>query len=162
MPVGNEVWAVREYSLRDAARHEPLADKFLASRKDGGTPDPVAAVYLLAGATGRSVVEIAGLKDDDFDALVAAWDEVNAALFGDKPQPKEFMRWADVYETLIASGHTLAQIGTYTARQIELFLSAAARRRSDQRAENVIDMNLAFAGGDKADQHLTSLRKKDA
>jgi hypothetical protein len=159
--VGNEVWAVREYSLRDAARHSALGTRFLESRKDGGKPDPAAAVYLLAGATGRNAIEIAGLPDSDFDALVAAWDEVNASLFEEKPQPKESMRWADVYEALIAGGHTLSEIGTYTARQIELFLSATVRRRREQRAEDVLDMNVAFNGGTNADKHLESLRKTE-
>ncbi|MDH1681136.1 hypothetical protein N5E30_06005 [Pseudomonas chengduensis] len=44
-----------------------------------------------------------------------------------------------------------------TQRQILLHYNAQVRRRNRERAENFIDINLAFAGGDKAQEHFKGL-----
>lgn len=162
--VGSEQWTVHEYSLRDAARYHALGERLLAGRAKG-QEDPEAMVLLLAQATGKDPIQVAGLDDESFSALVAAWDEVNAPLFKTAeiaPGKPAGARWADVYETLIASGHSLAEIGSYTARQIELFLSAAMRRHNRLRADTVIDTNAGFGGGNHANDHIRNLTKGPA
>lgn len=44
-----------------------------------------------------------------------------------------------------------------TERQLLLHYEAELRRRRRERAEMLVDMNLAFAGGDAATKHLKDL-----
>ncbi|MDE9395342.1 hypothetical protein, partial [Pseudomonas aeruginosa] len=68
-------------------------------------------------------------------------------------------RWADIYACLIAGGYgTPATIGRMTERQILLLYDAEQRRLSHHRANQVIDTNLALAGGNDAKEHLKTLR----
>lgn len=46
-----------------------------------------------------------------------------------------------------------------TERQILLHYEAELRRRRRERAEALIDANLAFAGGKEAEKHLTQLTR---
>lgn len=46
-----------------------------------------------------------------------------------------------------------------TRRQILLHCDAVERRRRRERAERVIDLNLAFAGGKDATAHIKKLLK---
>lgn len=46
-----------------------------------------------------------------------------------------------------------------TERQILLHYDAELRRRRRERAESLIDANVAFAGGKDAEQHLKTLQK---
>lgn len=46
-----------------------------------------------------------------------------------------------------------------TRRQILLYCEAVERRRRRERAERVIDLNLAFAGGKDATAHIKNLLK---
>lgn len=46
-----------------------------------------------------------------------------------------------------------------TRRQILLHCDAVERRRRRERAERVIDLNLAFAGGKEATAHIKKLLK---
>jgi hypothetical protein len=46
-----------------------------------------------------------------------------------------------------------------TRRQILLHCDAIERRRRRERAEQVIDLNLAFAGGKEATAHVKKLLK---
>ena len=46
-----------------------------------------------------------------------------------------------------------------TERQLLLLYGAEQRRRSRQRAEALIDVNLAFAGGKDAEAHMKNLTK---
>ncbi|CAD5107239.1 hypothetical protein PSEWESI4_01510 [Pseudomonas carbonaria] len=47
-----------------------------------------------------------------------------------------------------------------TERQLLLLYEAELRRRRRERAEVLVDMNLAFAGGKGAEQHLKQLLKE--
>ncbi|MBN0273629.1 hypothetical protein JTL36_34095, partial [Pseudomonas aeruginosa] len=68
-------------------------------------------------------------------------------------------RWADIYACLIAGGYgTPGTIGRMTERQILLLYDAEQRRLSHHRANQFIDTNLAFAGGNDAKEHLKTLR----
>ena len=61
---------------------------------------------------------------------------------------------------MISAGYGDAErIGRMTQRQILLHYNAQVRRRSRERAEAFIDTNLAFAGGDKAQEHFKLLQK---
>tara|TARA_R110000868_G_scaffold9204_3_gene46455 strand:+ start:43534 stop:43719 length:186 start_codon:yes stop_codon:yes gene_type:complete len=61
---------------------------------------------------------------------------------------------------LIQAGFGNAEsIGKLTQRQILLFFEAVQRIRRQERAEALIDMNQAFAGGDAAEKHLNQLTK---
>jgi len=46
-----------------------------------------------------------------------------------------------------------------TQRQILLHYEAELRRQKHQRAQYLVDANLAFAGGKDAEQHLKALLK---
>jgi hypothetical protein len=46
-----------------------------------------------------------------------------------------------------------------TERQLLLHYEAELRKRRRERAEFLVDMNLAFAGGDAASKHLKNLMK---
>lgn len=46
-----------------------------------------------------------------------------------------------------------------TERQLHLHYEAELRRRTRERAEVLVDMNMAFAGGTEAEQHLKKLLK---
>jgi len=46
-----------------------------------------------------------------------------------------------------------------TERQILLYYEAELRRQRRQRAEFLVDANMAFAGGKDAEQHLKKLLK---
>ncbi|WP_220814083.1 hypothetical protein [Pseudomonas paralcaligenes] len=46
-----------------------------------------------------------------------------------------------------------------TERQLLLLYEAELRRRRRERAEALMDVNLAFAGGDAATAHLKELQK---
>lgn len=46
-----------------------------------------------------------------------------------------------------------------TERQILLHYGAELRRRRRERAEQLMDVNLAFAGGKEAEQHMKGLQK---
>lgn len=158
--VGGAEWVVREYSLRESARLHPVGVQYARTREEN-RPDPAALVHLLAAATGHSPIEVAGLADDDFTRLAEAWDAVNLHLYVDERRPAkgEAVRWADIYATLIAGGHTLADISNYTARQIRLFFEAAQRANRQHRASLVSDVNHAFAGGKAAAEQIRKLQK---
>jgi hypothetical protein len=47
-----------------------------------------------------------------------------------------------------------------TQRQILLHHESLLRRERRQRAERLVDINLAFAGGKDAEQHLKSLLRE--
>ncbi|BBT16224.1 hypothetical protein WP8S17C03_22730 [Metapseudomonas otitidis] len=47
-----------------------------------------------------------------------------------------------------------------TERQILLLYEAEIRRRERERVENLVDANMAFAGGKDAEQHVRGLQKK--
>ncbi|PTS85484.1 hypothetical protein DBR00_06820 [Pseudomonas sp. HMWF032] len=69
-------------------------------------------------------------------------------------------RWSDVYGTLIRAGYgDPERIGKLTQRQILLLYETEQRLRRKDRAEALIDMNQAFAGGDAAEKHLKQLTK---
>ncbi|SIP90137.1 hypothetical protein [Aquipseudomonas alcaligenes] len=46
-----------------------------------------------------------------------------------------------------------------TQRQILLHYDAELRRQRRERADRLVDINLAFAGGKEAEQHLKELLK---
>lgn len=46
-----------------------------------------------------------------------------------------------------------------TERQLHLYYEAELRRRKRERAEALVDVNMAFAGGKEAEQHLKKLLK---
>jgi|JI7StandDraft_1071085.scaffolds.fasta_scaffold714894_1 hypothetical protein len=46
-----------------------------------------------------------------------------------------------------------------TQRQILLHYEAELRRQRRERADRLVDINLAFAGGKEAEQHLKELLK---
>jgi len=46
-----------------------------------------------------------------------------------------------------------------TQRQILLYYEAELRRQRRERADRLVDINLAFAGGKEAEQHLKELLK---
>lgn len=48
---------------------------------------------------------------------------------------------------------------TLTGRQIAMLYAQIIKARTRERAENVIDENAAFAGGDRAKQLLKTLRE---
>ena len=84
---------------------------------------------------------------------------------GDRPGAaklagKRNARWADAYAELIANGHDPDRIGKYTERQINLYLQAIIRRDKRKRAELLLDVNKAYAGGEKANEHLKALAKE--
>ncbi|OWJ91118.1 hypothetical protein B6S59_25440 [Pseudomonas sp. A46] len=67
-------------------------------------------------------------------------------------------RWSDVYATLIRSGYgDIDRIGKLTQRQILLLYETEQRLRRQERAEALIDINQAFAGGEAAEKHLKKL-----
>jgi hypothetical protein len=60
---------------------------------------------------------------------------------------------------LIAGNHNIEDIGNYTQRQIMLHYEATIRNNMRVRAALVVDVNKAFAGGSKADEHVKALLK---
>lgn len=68
-------------------------------------------------------------------------------------------RWGDVYTILIDHGHPLERIGTYTKRQILLLYDRALARERHQRAERVLDTNMAGAKAKDAQAHMEKLLK---
>ena len=67
-------------------------------------------------------------------------------------------RWADVYARLIRGGYgDIESIGRLTRRQILLLFEADIRARQHERAETLLDINKAYAGGKDAEQHLKTL-----
>lgn len=62
---------------------------------------------------------------------------------------------------MIAHGYgNAAAIGRFTQRQILLHYACALRREKQQRAATLVDVNMAFAGGKEAEQHLQTLTKE--
>lgn len=69
-------------------------------------------------------------------------------------------RWSDVYATLVTAGYGQpGDISRMTQRQILLHYEAELRRQRRERAARMKDINLAFAGGKDAEQHLKALLK---
>ncbi|PKM31730.1 MAG: hypothetical protein CVV07_01045 [Gammaproteobacteria bacterium HGW-Gammaproteobacteria-11] len=66
-------------------------------------------------------------------------------------------RWGDVYAVLIAAEHSPAEIGRYTHRQVLLHYDRALANERRQRYNNIMDMNMAFAGGTNAADYLNKL-----
>lgn len=61
---------------------------------------------------------------------------------------------------MIAHGYgNAAAIGRFTQRQILLHYACALRRERQQRAEALVDINMAFVGGEEAETHLKALSK---
>jgi hypothetical protein len=56
---------------------------------------------------------------------------------------------------------TPADFAALTARQILLFFDQAQRRRSRDRADRIVDVNLAFGGGKDTKHFIDALLKGD-
>ncbi len=65
--------------------------------------------------------------------------------------------WGIVYQTLIDHGHAPRDIGQYTKRQVLLYYRCAIKIERTRRAESVLDMNQAHAGGEDATAHFKGL-----
>ncbi|PAU86382.1 hypothetical protein CK507_15950 [Pseudomonas sp. WN033] len=56
-------------------------------------------------------------------------------------------------------GHQRADLGSYTRRQLTLYYERALAVDRRERAARTVDMSLAFAGGQKATDHVNTLTK---
>jgi hypothetical protein len=159
--VRGEGWVMREYTLLEAARLYDAGTKLIA-QLEMAAPDVAALVHMLAVATGHGEIEIAALPDEDLARLQKAWEELNLPIFAElaKKSDTPGARWRDVYATLLTHGHRLADIATYTARQIGLFYDAAKQVEADGSASRIRDVNHGFAGGKEASALIRKLEKR--
>ncbi|HGN1513249.1 TPA: hypothetical protein ACKROA_002696 [Pseudomonas aeruginosa] len=98
--------------------------------------------------------------DRQWPFLQALRLETSADGAGHRQAGQEAGRWSDAIDYLVAAGYgSVADIGKMTRRQILQQLDAVERRHRRERAERVIDVNFAFAGGQDAERHLQKLLK---
>lgn len=82
------------------------------------------------------------------------------ALCKEEPAQRENSsngRWADIWAILINNGHQAKHIEKYTYRQVMLYFEAALRREQTIRAQLIVDMNVAQAGGKAAKKYIAKI-----
>jgi hypothetical protein len=148
---------IHEYTLLEGVRFAELARVALEAHRNGNSGD---LIYLLADNCKRDALEIAGLAEADFAALIAGYERANHRwLVAEKPKPGKPERWSSVVQSLASNGHTLEAIRGYTLRQINLFYEAIGRLTNKDRAGRIVDVSLGFGGGDEAKAALKSLQR---
>ena len=174
---------VREYGFIEGLRLVPLADPLIEELRahiEAGRPSSVEAVHailgrhagvvaaLMAAAVDIEVEWVDSLGQDAGTALMFWWWRVNGPFLRalcrrpiqDGSGARGTARWADIYATLIAAGYgDAATIGRMTERQLMLHFGAASRLDRRCRADRLLDVNLAFAGGKDAETYLKALLK---
>jgi hypothetical protein len=154
--VGSVRFAIHEYTIVEGARLSGMARTALEAHKTGDSDD---LTRLLADNCQRDPLEIAGLSEMDFAALVAGFERANQRwLTVDKPTGKP-ERWSSVVQSLVSHGHPLPAIRGYTLRQVYLFNDAIHRLSSRERAARIVDGSLGFSGGDEAKDAIKSFKR---
>jgi hypothetical protein len=155
--VGSVRFAIHEYTLIEGVRFAELARVALEAHRTGNSGD---LVHLLADNCQRDPLEIAGLAEPDFAALVASYERANQRwLVAEKPKPGKPERWSSVVQSLVSHGHTLPAIRGYTLRQVYLFHDAIGRLSSRERVSRIVDVSLGFSGGDEAKDAMKTLKR---
>jgi hypothetical protein len=156
--VGSIVYAIHEYTLTEGVRFGEVGKAALESHAQGNSAQ---LIFLIAANCGCESLAIAGLSDEALAVLIDAYTRANRSWFlAATPMPgKKSEHWSSVMQALIAHGHTIDAIRTYTLRQVNLFHEAIGRLHSRERHARVVDINLGFAGGDEANDLLKKLKK---
>lgn len=155
---------MREFGLVESIRLREIGSRAVESL-DIGQPDLPAVIGSIALSVDRDALRVAGLAQQEFDALVAAWRVLNGPLFKAAEAirtvkgKKGKVRWRDIYSTLIAGGHDPQRIAQYTERQIQLYYEGAQRLLVEGRVSRILDFNAAQAGGKHADGVVKKLQK---
>ena len=151
-------FAIHEYTLLEGVRLAEWARVALEAHRTGHSGD---LVHVLAENCQRDPLEIAGLPDPDFAALVKGYERANQRwLVAEPPKPgKATERWSSVIQSLVSHGHTLESIRGYTLRQVNLFHAAIERLSSKERVKRIVDVSLGFSGGGEAKDAVKTLKR---
>jgi len=147
-----------EYTIIEGTRLNGRARAALDSHSKG---DSIELVHVLADNCKHDQLEIAGLEDRDWAALVKAFEQANKKwLSQDVPKPgTKAERWSSIVQDLVSHGHTFDKICGYTLRQVYLFYGAISRLSSRGRVRRIVDVSLGFNGGDGAKDAIKSLQR---
>ncbi|SRR6266404_6600414 len=147
-----------EYTIIEGTR---LSDRARVALDNNSKGDSVGLVHVLADNCGHDQLEIAGLEDEDWAALIKAFEQANNKwLSKDIPKPgTKTERWSSIVQDLVSHGHTFDKICGYTLRQVYLFYGAIDRLSSRGRARRIVDVSLGFNGGDEAKDALKTLQR---
>ena len=151
-------YEIHEYTLLEGVRFAESARVALEAHRTGHSGD---LVHVLAQNCQRDPLEIAGLTESDFAALIQGYERANQRwLVAEIPKPgKATERWSSLIQGLISHGHTLAAIRGYTLRQVNLFHGAIGRLSSRERVTRIVDVSLGFAGGEEAKDAVKTLKR---
>lgn len=139
--VGGRCVAVRGVRLGELAEYLRLYDTRPAGDAAQDTPEAAAwsrgIVRMLSQLCGEPQAWIEALPEADLDALFAAMQEANRALFArpdarSGPRGGEKISWATAVAVLIEAGHRPADIERYTLTQVEHYMAAHARLAADR------------------------------
>lgn len=147
-----------EYTIIEGTHLSGRARAALDNNSKGNSVD---LVRVLADNCEHDQLEIAGLEDGDWAAIIRAFEQANKNwLLQDTPKPGlKTDRWSSIVQDLVSHGHTFDKICGYTLRQVYLFYGAINRLASRGRARRIVDVSLGFNGGDGAKDALKTLQR---